>query len=166
MGRNFSGHCIHCGTYRVSLHQDHVVPKCKGGSDEPDNIQWLCANCHEDKTRIDLQGRILGPFTDEHKAKISAANIGKKQGPHTEEHKAKISAALIGRKCGPMSEERRMKLRAANIGSKHTPEAKARMSEAQRRIWAERDPSTRDRMVAAMNKGAGRTVEDYSHGDD
>jgi len=49
-----SGNCVKCGTYRVSLHRDHIVPKSLGGSDEPDNIQLLCANCHQDKTTIDV----------------------------------------------------------------------------------------------------------------
>lgn len=52
-----SGPCQKCGTVRRSLHREHIVPRWKGGSDEPDNIQWLCANCHEDKTREDMIGR-------------------------------------------------------------------------------------------------------------
>jgi len=51
------GHCVKCGTWRPSLHNDHVIPKWAGGSDEPSNRQWLCANCHEDKTKAELQSR-------------------------------------------------------------------------------------------------------------
>lgn len=52
-----SGNCLRCGMWRKSLHREHIIPRCKGGSEEPDNIQWLCANCHEDKTREDMTGR-------------------------------------------------------------------------------------------------------------
>lgn len=52
-----SGPCQICGIQRLSLHRDHIIPRWRGGGDEPENIQWLCANCHEDKTRVDLTGR-------------------------------------------------------------------------------------------------------------
>lgn len=45
------GCCQKCGTRRNHLQKDHVIPKSRGGSDDVDNIQYLCANCHEDKTR-------------------------------------------------------------------------------------------------------------------
>jgi 5-methylcytosine-specific restriction endonuclease McrA len=48
-----------CGTWRRSLHRDHIIPKFKGGGDEPENIQLICANCHEDKTVADLTGEAL-----------------------------------------------------------------------------------------------------------
>jgi hypothetical protein len=47
---NKSGNCKICGIYRESLHRDHIQPRWDGGSDEPDNIQFICANCHQDKT--------------------------------------------------------------------------------------------------------------------
>lgn len=62
-----SGECVKCGTYRKSLHHDHIVPRFLGGTDDPDNIQMLCANCHEDKTRVDLTGKRGRP--------LSAANL-------------------------------------------------------------------------------------------
>jgi 5-methylcytosine-specific restriction endonuclease McrA len=48
-----------CGIWRRSLHRDHIVPKFKGGGNEPENIQLICANCHEDKTVMDLTGEAL-----------------------------------------------------------------------------------------------------------
>lgn len=32
---------------------DHVIPLHKGGTDDYDNLQGLCHNCHADKTRVD-----------------------------------------------------------------------------------------------------------------
>jgi 5-methylcytosine-specific restriction protein A len=31
---------------RVGTHADHIVPKAKGGTDERENYQLLCASCH------------------------------------------------------------------------------------------------------------------------
>lgn len=52
--RNVSGNCVACGVWRKSLHRDHIIPRGLGGADDPENIQLLCANCHEDKTRDDI----------------------------------------------------------------------------------------------------------------
>jgi 5-methylcytosine-specific restriction enzyme A len=76
-----SGPCQSCGTIRRSLHRDHIVPRWKGGTDDPENIQWLCANCHEDKTRYDLVGR-PGP------------NKGRK---HSEETRTKMRNSALRR---------------------------------------------------------------------
>lgn len=54
--RRPSGYCPKCGTWRYSLHRDHVVPKFKGGSDDESNVQYICANCHEDKSREERTG--------------------------------------------------------------------------------------------------------------
>jgi 5-methylcytosine-specific restriction endonuclease McrA len=48
-----AGNCEKCNTYRESLHRDHIRPKYLGGSDDPSNIQYLCANCHEDKSLVE-----------------------------------------------------------------------------------------------------------------
>lgn len=56
MKRRPSGECTKCQSWRYSLHRDHIIPKFKGGSDTPDNWQYICANCHEDKTREERKG--------------------------------------------------------------------------------------------------------------
>jgi len=79
--RRPGGRCSKCGVLRQGLHRDHIVAKCNGGADTEDNIQLLCANCHEDKTRIDLKGR-RGP------------NAGKTYGVDT---RKKMSLAAVRR---------------------------------------------------------------------
>lgn len=39
---------------------DHVVPKAKGGTDDPANLQPLCRACHDAKTRRDSGARARG----------------------------------------------------------------------------------------------------------
>lgn len=45
--------CEQCGRtprdHGVVLHVDHKVPKAWGGTDDPDNLQALCAECNEGK---------------------------------------------------------------------------------------------------------------------
>jgi len=43
--------CCNCGTKR-DLHCDHVVERSRGGKDNLDNLQTLCAGCHSEKHRL------------------------------------------------------------------------------------------------------------------
>jgi len=106
--KRHTGHCSKCGTWRFSLHRDHIIPRWKGGSDDEFNIQYICANCHEDKTRDDLKGHQFtkgmkytkrGPAyvcTDDHKRRISTALTGH---PVSEETRRKISEAKTKTRC-------------------------------------------------------------------
>lgn len=47
--------CVMCGK-RSGLHVDHVVPRAKGGSDEPENLRVLCHGCHSRVTHAALHG--------------------------------------------------------------------------------------------------------------
>ena len=41
---------------------DHITPKAQGGTDDADNLQAICDECHESKTRqeaADAQGRTI-----------------------------------------------------------------------------------------------------------
>jgi 5-methylcytosine-specific restriction protein A len=44
--------CARCGHAGVSreMHLDHIRPRAKGGTDDIDNLQWLCQRCHSSKT--------------------------------------------------------------------------------------------------------------------
>ena len=43
-------HCAHCGT-TTNLELDHIHNQASGGSNTLANAQWLCAPCHQTKTR-------------------------------------------------------------------------------------------------------------------
>jgi len=110
-----SGNCARCGIYRWSLDRDHKTCKWKCKQlgwtveqiEDYTNIQYLCQNCHHDKThKEDLIGRKLSA---EHVEKIIQANTGRKY-----------------------SEETRARMSAAQIGHTHSEESKLRMSQARR----------------------------------
>lgn len=43
--------CQKCGKVTEDGDADHKVPLAKGGTDDLDNLQWLCREpCHRDKT--------------------------------------------------------------------------------------------------------------------
>jgi 5-methylcytosine-specific restriction endonuclease McrA len=49
--------CIKCqeqDKVTLATELDHIVALHKGGSDEPDNWQPLCTECHKVKTAIDM----------------------------------------------------------------------------------------------------------------
>ena len=45
--------CMLCGRM-PSAEVDHILPICKGGTDDRDNLQGACKACHEEKTCKDL----------------------------------------------------------------------------------------------------------------
>ena len=42
--------CCGCGRVGGPFECDHIVPLHKGGTDDMDNLQTLCRECHMDKT--------------------------------------------------------------------------------------------------------------------
>ena len=46
--------CMAAGRIRPATDLDHIVPIFKGGTDDDENLQGLCAECHAEKTRADL----------------------------------------------------------------------------------------------------------------
>jgi RNA-directed DNA polymerase len=49
--------CQHCGESGTSLHVHHTKPKERGGTDEPDNLITLCAQCHGEAHRKSTDGK-------------------------------------------------------------------------------------------------------------
>lgn len=127
-----SGECPQCHTFRLRLHKDHIVPKWSGGSDTPDNWQFLCANCHEDKTAIEQQSA-------EYRAHVSNRYLGMVRKPLTPEHREKLRLANLGRK-PTLSAERNRKISAAMLGRKKSPEhcaaiSRAKLGKPRRKLW-------------------------------
>jgi 5-methylcytosine-specific restriction endonuclease McrA len=45
------------GYFTAAVEVDHVIPLHKGGKDDASNLQSLCRDCHDAKTRRDLGQR-------------------------------------------------------------------------------------------------------------
>lgn len=122
-GKKVSGPCAKCDTFRERLQCDHVIPRWKGGSDEPENLQFLCANCHEDKTRAELRERHLGrKHSADHVAKIARANTGQKRTPEQRE-RMRAAAIETAKRRGP---EHFRAMRAKRAGHPWSADRRAR----------------------------------------
>ncbi|WP_424974253.1 HNH endonuclease [Dinoroseobacter sp. S124A] len=54
--RRDNGLCVACakrGITRLMQDVDHITPKAQGGTDDLDNLQCLCRDCHKAKTRAE-----------------------------------------------------------------------------------------------------------------
>ena len=47
--------CQDCGRIGGQLECDHKVPVSQGGTDDMDNLQTLCADCHHPKTKAEAK---------------------------------------------------------------------------------------------------------------
>jgi hypothetical protein len=129
--RRPSGNCPLCKTWRYSLHRDHIIPKWRGGVDELDNWQYICANCHEDKTREENS-------SPERRALVSQQHTGRKRPDGVG---ARISAALKGRSRKPLTEEHKRKLSEVSKGVPKGPFTEAHkrnLSKGRKRWWAQK----------------------------
>lgn len=53
--------CRMQGCSRQSSHVDHIVPRRKGGTDDPSNLQGLCGSCHNSaKQSLERSGYLRG----------------------------------------------------------------------------------------------------------
>lgn len=56
--------CASQGRTRAATVVDHITPKADGGSDDETNLQPLCTDCHDDKTRADNGAKPRGAGVD------------------------------------------------------------------------------------------------------
>jgi 5-methylcytosine-specific restriction endonuclease McrA len=54
--------CKHCGVATRDGQVDHIVALVNGGANDDDNLQYLCVDCHEAKTRQDLGQKVRTAF--------------------------------------------------------------------------------------------------------
>lgn len=55
--------CTQCSYSEKEIMQvDHIIPRCKGGSDEIDNLRCLCPNCHARKSRTEKNTKKIMSF--------------------------------------------------------------------------------------------------------
>ena len=48
--------CTRLGRLRIASEVDHIIPKAKGGTDDPDNLCSINRDCHRDKSLRDKGG--------------------------------------------------------------------------------------------------------------
>lgn len=95
------------------------------------------------EARARLSATNKGRSMEHARAAMLAAVRGK---PLSPEHRAKIAAAHMGKKQGPMSEAQKEKLRITSARHRHSPESIARMRVAQLKSWA--NPVRHEKMVS------------------
>jgi hypothetical protein len=139
-----SGNCVVCGIFRKSLHKDHIVPLFKGGLDVSENLQYLCANCHEDKSSIDFIGY---QHTAATKAKLSQI-AQRPRGPYSDAHKASLSQAAKKRWQRPEYAERNS---AARKGIKRSLETCNKIKTARQKWVAEQRALKEDACLSSSN---------------
>jgi hypothetical protein len=148
--RTKSGPCEKCGTHRARLNRDHIVPTWKakrlGWTDQqrnaPSNIQWLCANCHQDKSwseQSEASRTRIAEDPEAHRARVRRNVV-------------KAHEACRGKpswnKGVPASEETRRRLSASHIGIAPPNKGKRGVSD-----------ETRERMRAAQKARREREAE-------
>lgn len=52
--------CAAAGRVALAVAVDHIVPKAWGGTDDLENLQPLCKQCHDEKTAREARGRTGG----------------------------------------------------------------------------------------------------------
>jgi 5-methylcytosine-specific restriction endonuclease McrA len=50
----YSGICPYCNQPIVKGHIDHIVPVCKGGTNDRENLVWVCRDCNLKKNNKGL----------------------------------------------------------------------------------------------------------------
>lgn len=58
---NLNYHCAYGPHHDGPLELDHIINTRQGGTNDPDNLQWLCTHCHKAKTQKESAAR-RGPY--------------------------------------------------------------------------------------------------------
>jgi hypothetical protein len=127
-----SGPCPKCGTFRERLQRDHIIPRFKGGTDASENIQHLCANCHEDKTRVERPKTNAGAKAAWADPQKRAQMIGNMRSTHSSLASRKKTG--LATKAAWADPEKRARMLAAQ----QSPEARVRSSLAAKALHARR----------------------------
>ena len=45
--------CSFVAVHPMQIQVDHIIPRSLGGSNDPDNLQMICANCHAYKSAVE-----------------------------------------------------------------------------------------------------------------
>lgn len=51
--------CMLAGNISKARDVDHITPKSKGGTDDLDNLQAICIDCHKAKTAKEANGGVI-----------------------------------------------------------------------------------------------------------
>ena len=62
--KKYNNKCNICNKKIDSFHIDHVKPLSAGGSNDDDNLQVLCIQCHQDKTESEVENGIYKKVSD------------------------------------------------------------------------------------------------------
>ncbi len=106
-----------------------------GGGEGPMGLR------HSDETKAKMRAAKLGKkreISPEHRAKLVANGQARKGVPKTAEHKANMSKARTGYLLGPRPQEVKDKISASNTGKTHSPETCAKIT-ANKLAEAEKD---------------------------
>ena len=57
--------CMQRGKVTASEEVDHIVPLHKGGTNDPENLQGVCSDCHKVKTARDLGQHVRPTFNSD-----------------------------------------------------------------------------------------------------
>lgn len=166
--RSFAKH----GEYNFSFEILEVIPAADLAADQHkalltareqfwvDHYRFLAGGVYNQVGPVDSpsRGAKLGPLSEEHKAKISAANKGKRKGlpapPMTEEHKENIRKARAKQVIQPHVIEA---MAAANRGKSRSEEVKAKISAKNKgkTSWRKGIPMSDDTKtkIGAANRG-------------
>lgn len=129
----------------------HIIPRCIGGSDDPENIahltpeehyvaHQLLVKIHDGNSKMIFAALAMtrgrpgnkryGWLRRKFAVSMSAVWLGKTRAPFTDEHRQRIAASQIGRVRGPHSDDHKARLSSAHQGKTLSAEHRAKLSVA------------------------------------